>query len=166
MEKYRILFVCTGNICRSPAAEGIVRALAEKAGLSRFLEVDSAGTHAYDAGDRPDPRMRKAAARRGYDLGGLRSRRLSDEDFFRFDQILAMDHQNLDHLQRKCPSGLRDKLRLFIDFAETGEDDIPDPYYGSVEGFERVLDLCEAAGKGLVGALASLAGNGAGKNGH
>jgi protein-tyrosine phosphatase len=162
--KYKILFVCMGNICRSPAAEGIVRSLAEKAGLSRFLEVDSAGTHAYGESVKPDTRMRKVAARRAYDLDGLRSRRLTEEDFLRFDWILAMDHQNLDYLQRKCPPGLHDKLGLFIDFAETGEDEIPDPYYGSAEGFERVLDLCEAAGRGLVGTVASLVRNEAGKN--
>jgi protein-tyrosine phosphatase len=160
---YRVLFVCMGNICRSPAAEAIVRSLAGKAGLSRSLEVDSAGTHAHDERGRPDPRMSKAAARRAYDLEGLRSRRLTDEDFFRFDRILAMDRQNLKFLQHMCPSGLRDKLGLFLDFApETGEDEIPDPYYGNAEGFERVLDLCEAAGRGLIDAVALLVGNGAG----
>jgi protein-tyrosine phosphatase len=163
MKKYRILFVCMGNICRSPAAEAIVRSLAKKAGGSRFLEVDSAGTHAHNEGGRPDPRMGKAAARRAYDLGGLRSRQLTDEDFFRFDQVLAMDRQNLEFLQRKCPPGLHGKLGLFIEFApETGEDEIPDPYYGNAEGFEHVLDLCEAAGKGLINALALETGNGAG----
>jgi protein-tyrosine phosphatase len=157
--KYRILFVCMGNICRSPAAEGIVRSMAAKAGLSPFLEVDSAGTHAHDEGVKPDPRMRKAAAKRAYNLDGLRARRIVKDDFFRFDWILAMDRQNLDHLQRKCPAGLDDKLGLFIDFAQTGEEDIPDPYYGSAEGFERVLDLCEAAGRGLIDTVASLVGN-------
>jgi protein-tyrosine phosphatase len=151
-----------GNICRSPAAEAIVRSLAGEAGLSRFLEVDSAGTHAYDEGARPDPRMSKAAARRAYDLGGLRTRRLTDEDFLRFDRILAMDSQNLEFLQRRCPSGLHDKLGLFIDFAPaTGEDEISDPYYGNAKGFERVLDLCEAAGRGLIDAVARLSRNGA-----
>jgi protein-tyrosine phosphatase len=152
MKKYSILFVCMGNICRSPAAEAIVRSLAEKAGGSCFLEVDSAGTHAH--GGRPDPRMGKAAARRAYDLGGLRSRQLIDEDFFRFDRILAMDRQNLEFLRRMCPPGLHGKLGLFIEFApETGEDEISDPYYGGAEGFEHVLDLCEAAGRGLIDAV-------------
>jgi protein-tyrosine phosphatase len=160
---YRVLFVCTGNICRSPAAEAIVRSLAGRAGLSRFLEVDSAGTHPCGEGGRPDPRMVKAAARRAYDLGSLRARRLADEDFFRFDRVLAMDRQNLKFLQRECPSSLHDKLGLFIDFApETGENEIPDPYYGNAEGFERVLGLCEAAGRGLVDAVAFLAKGGAG----
>jgi protein-tyrosine phosphatase len=164
MKKYRILFICMSNVCRSPAAEGIVRFMAEKAGLSRFLEVDSAGTHTHDEGVKPDPRMRKAAAGRAYDLDGLRSRRLVDDDFFRFDRVLAMDRRNLDYLQGKCPVGLHDKLGLFIDFAQTGEDEIPDPYYGSAEGFERVLDLCEAAGRGLVDEVASLVRNEAGEN--
>jgi protein-tyrosine phosphatase len=160
MKKYKILFVCMGNTCRSPAAEAIVRSLAGKAGLSRFLEVDSAGTHAYDDGDRSDSRMCKAAARRSYNLDGLRSRRLIEEDFVEFDQILAMDRQNLKFMRHICPSHLHDKLRLFIDFApETGEEEIPDPYYGNAEGFERVLDLCEAAGSGLVDAVDALLRN-------
>jgi protein-tyrosine phosphatase len=147
-----------GNICRSPAAEAIVRTLAGKAGLSRFLEVDSAGTHAYHDGERPDPRMCKAAAKRAYDLKSLRARRLVNEDFLRFDRILAMDNQNLDYLRRKCPTELHDKLGLFIDYAkETGEEEIPDPYYGNAEGFERVFDLCEAAGEGLIKVIAPLA---------
>jgi protein-tyrosine phosphatase len=145
-----------GNICRSPAAEAIVRSMAGKAGLSRFLEVDSAGTHAYHTGERPDPRMCMAAAKRAYDLKGLRARRLADEDFSRFDRILAMDKQNLDYMRQMCPTEFHDRLGLFIDFArETGEDEIPDPYYGNAEGFERVLDLCEAAGKGLVKVITS-----------
>jgi protein-tyrosine phosphatase len=147
-----------GNICRSPAAEAIVRSLAGKAGLSRFLEVDSAGTHAYHAGEHPDPRMCKAAAKRAYDLKSLRARRLSDEDFFRFDRILAMDKRNLDYIQQMCPTEFHDKLGLFIDFArESGEEEIPDPYYGNAEGFERVLDLCEAAGEGLIESIVPLA---------
>lgn len=159
---YRVLFVCMGNICRSPAAEAIIRTLAGKAGLSRFLEVDSAGTHAYHDGERPDPRMCKVAAKRAYDLKGLRARRLVNEDFLRFDLILAMDNQNLDYLRRKCPTGFHDKLGLFIDYArETGEEEIPDPYYGNAEGFERVLDLCEAAGEGLIKVIAPLAREGA-----
>jgi protein-tyrosine phosphatase len=133
--------------------------MAGKAGLSRFLEVDSAGTHAdYHEGDRPDSRMCKAAAKRAYDLADLRARGLSDEDFFRFDRILAMDRQNLNYLRQMCPSEFHNKLGLFIDFAsETGEDEIPDPYYGGAKEFERVLDLCEAAGKGLIEFIASPA---------
>jgi protein-tyrosine phosphatase len=152
---YRVLFVCMGNICRSPAAEAIVRSMAGKAGLSPYLEVDSAGTHAaYHEGDPPDYRMRKAAAKRAYDLDGLRARPLSNEDFSRFDLVLAMDRQNLDYMRRMSPAGLHDKLGLFIDFAKnTGEEEISDPYYA--ENFEQVLDLCEAAGRGLIEFIAT-----------
>ena len=159
MEKHKILFVCAGNICRSPAAEGIVRSMAAKAGLADRLEVDSAGTHAYHEGERPDPRMIKAAAKRGYDLKHLRARKLSEEDFDRFDRILGMDRKNLEYLQRKCPSeDQAGKLGLFMDFAGNAQGgEIPDPYYGNAEGFERVLDLCETAGRGLIGAVAGRA---------
>lgn len=151
---YRVLFVCMGNICRSPAAEIVVRSLARKAGLSSSLEVDSAGTHAYHEGEAPDPRVRKAAAKRAYDLSGLRARRLAEEDFVRFDRILAMDRQNLAFIRRLCPPEAQGKLGLFMEFAEAvREEEIPDPYYGGAEGFERVLDLCEAAGEGLIRAI-------------
>jgi protein-tyrosine phosphatase len=155
MKKHKILFVCAGNICRSPAAEAVVRSMAGKAGLSDFLEVDSAGTHAYHEGERPDPRMLRAAARRGYDLGNLRARKLSEMDFRRFDRILGMDLENLDYLRRQCPAEERTgKLGLFLDFAgEAQGEEIHDPYYGKAEGFERVLDLCEAAGRGLIVAM-------------
>lgn len=155
---YRVLFVCMGNICRSPAAEVVVRTLAKKAGLSSFLEVDSAGTHAYHVGEGPDPRVQKAAAKRAYDLRKLRARRLIDEDFVRFDRILVMDRQNLAFARRLCPPEHHGKLGLFLEFAEAiQEDEVPDPYYGGPEGFERVLDLCEMAGKGLIEAVSVVA---------
>lgn len=158
---YRVLFVCMGNICRSPAAEIVVRSLAKEVGLSRFLEVDSAGTHAYHEGEAPDPRIRKAAAQRAYDLCGLRARRLAKEDFARFDRILVMDRQNLAFVRRLCPPEHHCKLGLFLEFADTApEDEIPDPYYGGEEGFERVLDLCEVAGKGLITAVAVMVRDG------
>ena len=164
MRAYRVLLVCMGNICRSPAAEIVVRALADQAGLSSFLEVDSAGTHAYHEGEAPDPRIRKAAARRSYNLGGLRARRLVEADFARFDRILAMDRQNLAFMTRLCPPEFHPKLGLFLDFSPTVPDEeIPDPYYGGAEGFERVLDLCELAGKGLVESVAGLAPDHRGK---
>ena len=157
MAVHRVLLVCMGNICRSPAAEVIVRTLARQAGLSRLLEVDSAGTHAYHEGESPDPRVRKAAAKRRYDLSGLRARRLEEEDFRRFDRVLAMDKQNLAFMRRCCPPEHQHKLGLFLDFAtESSHDEIPDPYYGGEEGFEVVLDLCEQAAEGL---LATLAGS-------
>ncbi len=157
---YRVLLVCMGNICRSPAAEVVVRTLADRAGLASFLEVDSAGTHAYHEGEAPDPRVRKAAARRSYELGRLRARRLVEADFVRFDRILAMDRQNLAFMIRLCPPEFHSKLGLFLEFAEgVSEEEIPDPYYGGVEGFERVLDLCELAGKGLIESVAALEPN-------
>ncbi len=157
---YRVLLVCMGNICRSPAAEIVVRTLAKNAGLASFIDVDSAGTHAYHEGEAPDPRVRKAAAKRSYDLSGLRARRLIEADFERFDRVLAMDRQNLAFMYRLCPPELHSKIGLFLDFApEEPEEEIPDPYYGGPEGFERVLDLCELAGKGLIETIAGRTKN-------
>jgi protein-tyrosine phosphatase len=151
----RILFVCMGNICRSPTAEGVVRLLAERAGMSSLIEVDSAGTHASHEGELPDQRARKAAASRGYNLSGMRARSVKEQDFSRFDRILAMDRQNFSALSRYCPSEHLAKLGLFLDYAEgLALDEVPDPYYGGPEGFERVLDLCEQAAKGLIEAIA------------
>ena len=153
MAKYRFLFVCMGNICRSPTAEGVMRALVERAGLGADYLLDSAGTHAYHVGNPPDPRSQQAALRRGYDLSGLRARCVSTPDFERFDQILAMDRDNLAILVRACPADLRHKLRLFLDYANGfEEDEVPDPYAGGQDGFEHVLDLVEAAANGLLAA--------------
>lgn len=150
-DKVRILFVCMGNICRSPTAEGVARAHFERAGLGKRVEIDSAGTHAYHCGDPPDPRTQKAAARRGYDLSRLRARRVKEADFLRFDLILAMDRDNLAALRKACPTELHGKLRLLLEYApEAGGGEVPDPYYGGPDGFERVLDLIEAAAGGLV----------------
>ena len=147
----KILFVCMGNICRSPTAEGVTRALAERLGLSDCFEFDSAGTHDYHIGKAPDPRTRKAAAQRGYELDALRGRQVSGEDFERFDLILAMDRNNLALLQEACPPALQSKLRLLLEFAEgCDEQEVPDPYHGGAEGFERVLDLVENAANGLL----------------
>lgn len=150
-----------GNICRSPTAEGVVRTLAERAGLSSLLEVDSAGTHGRQEGELPDRRARKVAASRGYDLSGLRARRVKDRDFTHFDQILAMDRQNLAALRRSCPPEHLSKLGLFLDYADgLSVDELPDPYYGSDEGFEKVLDMCEQAARGLIEAIAKSASDG------
>lgn len=144
-----------GNICRSPMAEGVVRVQAERAGLSSILEVDSAGTHAYHEGEPPDQRARKVAAIRGYDLSGLRARRVKDQDFSRFDRILAMDRQNLEFLRRSCPKENLSRLGLFLDFADgLAPDEVPDPYYGGIEGFEKVLDLCEQGARSLIESIA------------
>src|SRR5215472_1680864 len=127
----RILFVCLGNICRSPTAEGVLRALAAREAPELSIEVDSAGTAAYHAGEPPDPRTRQAAARRGYDLTAQRARIVEPLDFERFDLILAMDRENLRTLQRRAPPGAQERLRLFLEFApEPGPAEVPDPYYG------------------------------------
>ena len=147
-----ILFVCMGNICRSPTAEGVFRARAAAAGLD--LHIDSAGTHAYHVGDAPDPRSTRHAAARGYDLSAQRARKVQAEDFERFDYVLAMDHDNLEILQRSCPPQHRHKVRLFMEFATRFESKIvPDPYYGGANGFDMVLDYVEDAADGLLAAL-------------
>ncbi|WP_342116214.1 low molecular weight protein-tyrosine-phosphatase [Pseudoduganella sp. OTU4001] len=147
-----ILFVCMGNICRSPTAEGVFRARAEAAGLD--LEIDSAGTHAYHIGNAPDARSTRHAAARGYDLSCQRARKFTSEDFERFDYVLAMDHENLEILLRACPPQHLHKVRLFMEFAtHYGSDIVPDPYYGGPNGFDMVLDYVEDAADGLLAAL-------------
>lgn len=146
----RILFVCLGNICRSPTAEAVLRALAAREAPEIPLEVDSAGTADYHVGQPPDPRTRAAAARRGYDLSALRARTVDSDDFERFDLILAMDRENLAALRRRAPSHTHERLRLFLEFAPDAPEDVPDPYYGGPNGFEEVLDLVETATRGLL----------------
>jgi protein-tyrosine phosphatase len=148
---HKILFVCMGNICRSPTAEGVTRTFAERNGVYESFEFDSAGTHGYHVGSPPDARTRKAASQRGYDLSQLRARQVNPYDFVRFDRILAMDHDNLALLRQACPPEHHGKLGLFLEFATRfPEDEVPDPYYGGEEGFELVLDLIEDAAKGLL----------------
>jgi protein-tyrosine phosphatase len=147
----KVLFVCLGNICRSPTAEAVLRALAAREAPELSLEVDSAGTSGYHLGQPPDPRTRQAAARRGYDLNALRARIVEPADFERFELILAMDRENLSVLRRRAPSSAHERLRLFLEFAPQGApEDVPDPYYGGPNGFEEVLDLVEAATRGLL----------------
>jgi protein-tyrosine phosphatase len=146
-----VLFVCTGNICRSPTAEGVLRKLAADAGLAHRIRVDSAGTHGYHVGEAPDARAQAHARRRGYDLSDLRARRFSREDFHTFDLILAMDREHHAILARLAPSSAGQKLRLMLEFARRpGGDEVPDPYYGGPDGFELVLDLIEDAAEGLL----------------
>ena len=147
----RVLFVCMGNICRSPTAEGIFRAQVHAAGLANLIATDSAGTHGYHVGEPPDSRAIEAAARRGIDITDLRARRVEVDDFKRFDLVLAMDRENLAQLNRLCPRDAVERPRLFMDFAPHIEaPDVPDPYYGGADGFEHVLDLVEAASRGLL----------------
>lgn len=148
-----VLFVCMGNICRSPTAEGVFRYHAEQAGMIERLEIDSAGTHAYHAGEPPDRRAQAAAERRGMSLDGIYARRVTSEDFERFDYIVAMDEDNLSRLRDEAPDELRGKLCLFLEFTSGVEREVPDPYYGGAAGFERVLDLVEEASRGLLGTL-------------
>lgn len=150
----RILFVCMGNICRSPTAEGVVNNIIINNGMSGLIKVDSAGTHGYHIGEPPDPRTCEAALRRGIDLSGLRARKVVPEDFERFDLLLAMDRDNLALLQRGARPEHQAKLGLFMNYASRFDaDDVPDPYYGGEQGFELVLDMVEDAGQGLIRAL-------------
>jgi len=149
-EKTSVLFVCMGNICRSPTAEGVFRHFVEEGGLSDHIEIDSAGTHAYHINEPPDRRASAAAERRGYSLTEIRARRVVDMDFERFDYIVAMDRDNLQRLVEQADVEHHDKIRLFLEFANAQEDEVPDPYYGGSTGFERVLDLVEDASRGLL----------------
>lgn len=151
MIQQRILFVCTGNICRSPTAEGVARALAEKQGVGHLFTFDSAGTMGYHSGEPPDRRAIAAAARRGYDLTPLRARQVTEKDFFRFDYVLAMDRGHLKVLEKLCPAECRQGLGLFLEYGgKTPEDEVPDPYYGGPEGFDYVLSLVENAADQLI----------------
>jgi protein-tyrosine phosphatase len=150
----RVLFVCLGNICRSPTAEAVVRELLRREAPELAVEVDSAGTHDYHRGSPPDPRAIAAARRRGIDMTALRARRVRAADFERFDLVLAMDRENLRQLQSLAPEPYRQRIRLFLEYAPQLErQEVPDPYYGGAAGFEEVLDLAEEAGRGLLAAL-------------
>jgi len=150
----KILFVCMGNICRSPTAEGVFRAHARRHAPGLDLEIDSAGTHAYHVGEPPDPRTISAAARRGIDLAGLRARQVSDDDFERFDLIIAIDRLNHATLLDRSPPEHHACIRTLLEFAgRTAPADVPDPYYGDARGFDEVLDLVESAAEGLLAEL-------------
>ena len=156
-ERVRVLFVCMGNLCRSPMAEGVFRHYVSRAGLDGRIAIDSAGTHGYHVGEPPDPRAQRTADRRGYDLSGQRGRQIGDADFGEFDYLLAMDEANLRALELQCPSQHAHKLRLFMEFgADAAPREVPDPYYGGEQGFEHVLDMIEQASQGLLSHLRGL----------
>ena len=139
----RVLVVCMGNICRSPTGEAVLRAKAKQLGIN--VEIDSAGTIGYHQGNPPDERSRQAGERRGYSFKGIRSRKVENQDFSYFDLVLAADRDNLHDLQAICPAEYQHKLRLYLSFGQSEQQEIPDPYYGGEHGFELVLDLLEDA---------------------
>jgi protein-tyrosine phosphatase len=147
----RVLFVCMGNICRSPMAEGVFRHMIRQSGLDDVVKVESAGTHAFHVGEGPDKRAQATASKRGYDITDLRARRVEDVDFEKFDLILAMDWDNLSLLQQQAPKKAHHKLQLLMRFATEHESaTIPDPYYGAQQGFDQALDFIEDACAGLL----------------
>lgn len=156
MKSCAILFCCTGNICRSPTAEGVLAKKISDAGLVGRIFVDSAGTHGYHIGEPPDPRAQSAARARGYDLSTLRARRVGREDFDRFDLVLAMDHDNCAYLARLCPPSSSHKLQLVMEYARKHTArEVPDPYGGGPDGFNKVLEMLEDATEGLLDAVRS-----------
>ena len=151
MKPYSILFVCMGNICRSPTAHGVFRHKVKEQGLGYVIHVDSAGTHNYHPGSAPDDRSQAYAAKRGYQLSDLRARQITAEDFDLHDLILVMDWDNLALVQDICPSSAQKKVRRLTEFCLTSDSPvIPDPYYGGADGFNQVLDLVEDAAEGLL----------------
>ena len=146
----RVLFVCLGNICRSPTAEGIFTERVKQAGLQDRIQIDSAGTGDWHIGRPPDPRASRAAANRGYDLSALRGRQVERGDFGHFDYVIAMDDENVHALKQLCPREHEHKIRRLTDFCSTGDCSVPDPYMGGLGGFEHVLDLIEDSTRGLL----------------
>jgi protein-tyrosine phosphatase len=151
--KVRVLFVCMGNICRSPTAQGVFRKLVHEAGLADVIEIDSAGTHAYHVGEAPDMRAQETARRRGIELSDLRARRVTAADLEEYHYVLAMDQDNYQVLSDLCPPGrgLEQRVSLLMDYAsEAVVREVPDPYYGAAGGFEAVFDMVEEAAAGLL----------------
>ncbi|MDH5784928.1 MAG: low molecular weight phosphotyrosine protein phosphatase [Chromatiales bacterium] len=151
MDKIKVLFVCMGNICRSPLAHGLFEHRVKEVGLDDRITIDSAGTHAYHVGNQPDPRSQQTALRHGIDLSSQRARQVVVSDFENFDYVIAMDRDNHTILSEKCPGQYRHKLKLFMEFApQLTEREVPDPYYGGESGFELVYQLIDAASNGLM----------------
>lgn len=147
----KVLFVCMGNICRSPTAHGVFRSIVENEGLHEHIVTDSAGTHAYHVGSEPDGRSQSTALRRGIDISDLRARKVCVEDFINFDYVIPMDRDNLAILEQIKPSDARAEVNLFLSYgAQAGHEEVPDPYYGGAGGFELVFDLVEEASRGLL----------------
>ena len=147
----KVLFVCLGNICRSPTAEGVFRKLVQDMKLEHRFEIASAGTHAYHVGEPPDERAQAACARRGIDISQLSGRKAVAGDIEKFDYILAMDRDNYENLLEICPPGFETRIRLYMEFAQgRPEEEVPDPYFGGAGGFDRVLDMIEDAAQGLL----------------
>jgi protein-tyrosine phosphatase len=158
--KIGVLFVCLGNICRSPTAEGVFRAQLARQGLSAGFLVDSAGTAGYHEGSPPDRRATQAARRRGVELGGIRARQLVVGDLARFDHVLCMDRSNLEDVRELAGDSVRARVGLLLEYGGLGEREVPDPYYGGDRGFELVLDLIENACEGLIAELRARTGAG------
>ena len=151
MNNYAVLFVCMGNICRSPTAHGVFNRKLKGTGVEHQVTVDSAGTHNYHPGSPPDERSQAHAAKRGYDLSGLRARQITDDDYAKYDLILVMDWDNLTLVQEDCPSEHRGKIRRLTEFCLTHDAPVvPDPYHGDANGFDQVLNLVEDASDGLL----------------
>lgn len=156
MSQIKVLFVCMGNICRSPTAEGVFTHLVESQGTRDRFMIDSAGTHAYHVGEEPDGRAQQTAQKRGIDLSFIRARKFARNDFEMFDHILAMDQDNYAILMDACPPEYQSKIKLFLDYApERDESDVPDPYYGGQNGFDHVFDLVEDASQGFYRSIAN-----------
>ncbi|MBF6057269.1 low molecular weight protein-tyrosine-phosphatase [Thiomicrorhabdus heinhorstiae] len=150
-KKVSVLFVCLGNICRSPTAHGVFRKMVKDEGLDKLIEIDSAGTAAYHVGNPPDKRSTQVAFTRGIHMSDLRARQVDFGDFYQYDYILAMDVSNYHNLLEMAPDEYREKVQLFLDYSrEFDEKEVPDPYYGGPQGFDHVFDLVESASKGLL----------------
>ena len=148
---FKVLFVCTGNICRSPTAEGVFRHLVNERGFANQIHADSAGIGSWHVGDPPDPRSTETALARGIDIRDQRARKVRPYDFEEFDLLLAMDHGHYDAMNRGCPPELLQRIRMLMDYApDTGTRDVPDPYYGKGDGFAHVYDMIAAASRGLL----------------